>query len=224
MKRLELTRLRLHKTLAIAVAASVVTVLVLGAIEGLSAIKGSAGSSSAKSLVLPLPAQKALKLHGAVAFGGGTYGVATFTNAEGQLCIGERVPGEGQGFSCTTRQQLFSGGPVALSVGSRQGRSTPAGEWETAWIWGMAAPAVSSLELLSADCSRQRFHADGDGVFYHLVTPADFERGAWPYRLYAYAGDGHVLWSHDIPLSQPTSSSGPAPQRPALAASCSSSS
>ena len=219
MRRRNFIRLRSRQTLVVAIVASLATVLVLGAVEGIGAITGSSGSSSPKPV--PLPTPKQLTLHGAVSYGGGTYGVATFTNAEGQLCIGERIPREGQGFSCTTREQLFSRGPVALAVGSRQGPTTPAGEWETAWVYGVAAPGVASLELLSIDCSRQRLHPDGAGIFYHLITPGDFRRGAWPYRLYAYAENGQVVWNGDIPLSRPTSQNAPG-TRPALQASCTS--
>ena len=223
MKPWESTKLRSRKTIAVAVAASLATVLVLGAVEGLGAITGSSASPSLRDPALPLPTPTQLTLHGAVSYGGGTYGVATFTNADGQLCIGERIPREGQGFSCTTREQLFSAGPVALSVGSRQGPTTPAGEWETAWVFGVAASNVAFLELLSTDCSRQRLHPDDTGVFYHLVTPGDFRRGAWPYRLYAYADNGQAVWRRDIPLSRPTSQDTPAP-RPVLQAGCSSAS
>jgi len=219
MGRRSLIKPRSRQALVVAAVASLATVLVLGAVEGIGAITDSSGSSSPRPV--PVPAPTELVLHGAVSYGGGTYGVATFTNAEGQLCIGERIPREGQGFSCTTRQQLFSKGPVALSVGSRQGPSTPAGEWETAWVWGVAAPTVASLELLSTDCSRQRLHLDDAGIFYHLITPGDFRRGAWPYRLYANAQDGQLVSSRDIPLSRPTSHNTSAP-RPALQAGCSS--
>jgi hypothetical protein len=221
VRRRNFITLRSRQTLVVALVASLATVLVLGAVEGIGAITGSSGSSSPRPRPVPLPAAKQLTLHGAVSYSGGTYGVATFTNAEGQLCIGERIPREGQGFSCTTREQLFSKGPVALAVGSRQGPTTPAGEWETAWVYGVAAPSVASLELLSTDCSRQRFHPDDAGIFYHLIPPGDFKRGAWPYRLYAYAENGQVVWSGDIPLSRPTTQNTAAP-RPVLQAGCAS--
>jgi len=217
MRRRNFIRLRSRQTLLVAIVASLATVLVVGAVEGIGAITGSPNAPTPKPL--PLPAAKQLTLHGAVSYGGGTYGVATFTNADGQLCIGERIPREGQGFSCTTREQLLSKGPVALAVGSRQGPRTPAGEWETAWVYGVAAPSVASLELLSTDCSRQRIHPDDAGIFYRLITPRDFRRGAWPYRLYAYAEDGQAIWSRDIPLSRPTSHTAPATP-PALQAGC----
>jgi hypothetical protein len=217
MRRRDFTKLRSRQTLLVAIVASLATVLVVGAVEGIGAITGSSNSPSPK--LLPLPAAKQLTLHGAVSYGGGTYGVATFTNADGQLCIGERIPREGQGYSCTTREQLFSKGPVALAVGSRQGPTTPAGEWETAWVYGVAAPSVASLELLSTDCSRQRIHPDNAGIFYHLIPPGDFRRGAWPYRLYAYAANGQAIWNRDVPLSRPTSQNAPATP-PALQAGC----
>ena len=220
MKRRNLIRLRSRQTLVVAIVASLATVLVLGAVEGIGALTGSSGLPNPSPV--PLPTPKQLTLHGAVSYGGGVYGVATFTNAEGQLCIGERIPTEGQGFSCTTREQLFSKGPVALSVGSRQRPSTPAGEWDTAWVWGVAAPSVASLELLSTDCSRKGVNPDAAGVFYHLITPGDFRRGSWPYRLFAYAEDGQIVWSHDIPLSRPTAQNTPAPPGPSLQPGCTS--
>ena len=108
-------------------------------------------------------------LHKRMKVAGGEWGVVSFTNSEGKLCLGIQTPG-GRGISCTTRTALFSRGPLAIDTGW-----TSEGGSGASWVWGVAQPGVNRVILQFTDCSHRSLGVD-QGGFFLTVTPGSADQ------------------------------------------------
>jgi hypothetical protein len=144
----------------------------------------------------PAPGTKAT-LHAETFVGGKEWGVLSFTNSEGKLCLGIKTPG-GQGLSCTTEGALFSEGSLAIEAGWTSEGGMPA-----AFVWGITQPQAKTVSLLFSDCSERSVAVDGDG-FFLFVTPGPLDQPR-PQRVTAFNDAGQIIGSKAVPSAPRTS-------------------
>jgi hypothetical protein len=158
----------------------------------------------------PAPGQL-LKAHDPQVVDSQPWQVTSFTNTNGQICAGVRVPNDGgdggQELSCRDKATLFDNGPLVYFAGTR---SLPGGgpRWANAWVWGFASPAVARLALQYTDCSTEDLSIDADRIFFsHVVGNAALRRVA-PQNLIAYASNGSTLATEPTPVNPPQARNG----------------
>jgi hypothetical protein len=134
---------------------------------------------------------------------GKTWSITTYSNARGELCSGEKVPGGGQAIGCQAPAERFAHGPAWVQVGASQNPGGDLTQWDNAWVWGFASPAVASMKLVLTDCSARPITPDADGVFLVVFGDSDLHTGLWPYRLDVYGVSGKLLQTKRIPLEPP---------------------
>ncbi|MFN8186715.1 MAG: hypothetical protein U0R69_06530 [Gaiellales bacterium] len=155
--------------------------------------------------------------HVQTTFGGQHWSLTSYVNVNGQLCLGERLPGGGQGLGCLDATSLFEEGPIWVSWGARQ--TDDPTRWNMVWIIGVAEDPSLAVSVTYADCSRRVVPTDAEG-FFLLLAPADqLEIGMWPYRVTAADQMGHTVFSEllgvDAPDTKETRDAGVlAPQPP----------
>jgi hypothetical protein len=132
---------------------------------------------------------------------GQTWGLRSYENVAGDVCLSHDVPGEAVGTSCVSRKKLFARGPLAAYPGARQiAANYPKTEWDNMWVYGAAHPQVASLKLVNMDCSTESVQVDGDGVFNHVVGAAQIREGVIPYKLIASDARGQVVAERTIAI------------------------
>ena len=143
------------------------------------------------------------------------YSVVTYKDAQGRLCVYNRVgnDAEGTGYGCDQAQAQFATGSLVALIGpswmqepNRPGFNQTL--WDRMWLDGLTKPAVVRLEVVMTDCSRRPVSLDrdsfnGHGVFLYTVPRDDLHTGIWPYKLVAYSAAGNALSSQPIPLNVP---------------------
>jgi hypothetical protein len=148
----------------------------------------------------PAPAT-AIKAHGRTRFGDGIWWITTYRNTDGLLCYGERLAYGGQGLGCADPEELFRDGPLFVSGGRRQADDPT--QWNVFWIYGFTQSPVESVEIVSTDCSVKDVTVDSDGVFLHLVGPAEIERRVWPQRVVARDARGTAVSEEPLRIQAP---------------------
>jgi hypothetical protein len=144
----------------------------------------------------------------ATSFEGGTWSVTSYTNEIGETCIGERLAGGGQGLGCYTAAELFAHGPVFFTSGGRQTSGMDdKSRWDVGWVWGLAAPDVSSVRIVSTDCTSRRAILGTGRIFLFLANRSALYGGAWPYKLIAEDTTGSTLYEALINFAPPMPSS-----------------
>ena len=139
------------------------------------------------------------KQHPSPKVDGQTWGLRSYENVAGEVCLSHDVPGEAVGTSCIARKKLFARGPLTAYPGARQiAANYPKTEWDNMWVYGAAHPQVATLKLVNMDCSTQSLQLDGDGVFNHVVGAAQIREGVIPYKLIASDAPGQVVAERTI--------------------------
>lgn len=134
------------------------------------------------------------KTHPAPRVAGETWGLRSYTNVRQEVCLSHDVPGELVGTGCISSDKLFTRGPLYVLRGARQEPVPYAKtEWDRQWVYGLAHPAVTSLTLVSMDCSTQDLSLDEDGAFNYVVGSERIQRGELPYKLMARGAQGSLL-------------------------------
>lgn len=143
------------------------------------------------------------------------YSVVTYKDAQGRLCVYNRVgnDAEGSGFGCDQAQAQFATGRLVALIGPSwmQEPNRPGFDqtmWDRMWLDGLTKPAVVRLDVVMTDCSTRPVSLDresfnGYGVFLYTVPRDDLHTGIWPYKLVAYSAAGNVLSRQPIPLHAP---------------------
>ena len=141
------------------------------------------------------------KQHPSPTVDGQTWGLRSYENVAGNVCLSHDVPGEAVGTNCVSRKKLFTRGPLAAYPGARQiAANYPKTEWDNMWVYGAAHPQVATLRLVNIDCSTQSLQLDGDGVFNHVVGAAQIREGLIPYKLIASDARGQVVAERTIAI------------------------
>ena len=149
------------------------------------------------SMPQPAPGTQ-VTLHAETIVGGKPWAVQSFTDDRGRLCLGIKTP-TWKGLSCTTREALFSEGPLAIEDGWTSEGGTPA-----SWLWGVTEPTVKRVIVQFADCSTRSVALDADGYFL-VVTPGPAGQAAVQ-RVTALDDSGQVIGSK-IPVTARSRSS-----------------
>jgi hypothetical protein len=144
--------------------------------------------------------RNARTLHAETMVGGRPWAVQSFTDEAGRLCLG--IKASFTELSCTTRQALFSDGPLAIEDGWTSEGGTPA-----SWVWGVTEPTVKRVVVQFADCSTRAVALDADGYFL-VVTPGPAGRAAVQ-RVTALGDNGHVIGTKIPPAARSRSSECP---------------
>ena len=141
------------------------------------------------------------KQHPSPKVDGQTWGLKSYDNVGGDVCLSHDVPGEAVGTSCVPRKKLFADGPLVASPGARQ---IPAGypktEWDNMWVYGVAHPQIKDLKLVNMDCSTASLELDADGAFNYVVGAAKIREGVIPYKLIASDARGEVVAERTIAI------------------------
>jgi hypothetical protein len=137
---------------------------------------------------------------------GRTWALTRFVNKLGQVCAGARrtnANGEwGQSLSCREPATLFARGPLTYFVGSeRESETSPT--WDSAWVWGWAAPNVRRVDLVLNDCSRVALPVNSERLFFHVIGSASLGAGIAPIRLEAFGASGETVGKERAPLLDP---------------------
>jgi hypothetical protein len=159
------------------------------------------------------------RLHHSVNVGETRWTLKTFTNTDGRLCVRRTATGKDSSGTCVDPGVLATRG-VLVMPGASQDPEKADGKWDNQWVWGLASRAVSTVELLSTDCSTRALELV-DGTFMYVVPQAAIEVGAVPYRVTARNAAGIIVFSKVIALAPPATAQAPQPVAPALAARCS---
>lgn len=153
---------------------------------------------------------------------GQTWGLRSYTNVSGDLCLSHDVPGEAVGTGCMPAGKVFARGPLLAIRGARQkSRPYPTLEWDNQWIYGFAHPAVESLTLVNFNCSTRDLSMDEDGAFHHVVGRAALRDGELPYKLVARGVAGEVLAERVFAASIPRNARNAGIPRPRVGRACS---
>jgi hypothetical protein len=144
------------------------------------------------------------KQHPSPRVDGQNWGLRSYDNVDGDVCLSHDVPGELVGTSCVPRKKLFASGPLAAYPGARQiAADYPKTEWDNMWVYGAVHPQVATLRLVSMDCSTESLRFDDDGVFNHVVGAAQIRAGLIPYKLIASDSRGQVVAERTIAIGLP---------------------
>lgn len=144
------------------------------------------------------------KQHPSPTVDGQTWGLRSYENVAGDVCLSHEVPGELVGTSCIPRNELFARGPLAAYPGARQiSADYPKTEWDNMYVYGAVHPQVANLKLVNMDCSTQSLQLDGDGVFNHVVGAAEIRQRVIPYKLIASDARGQVVAERTIAIGLP---------------------
>lgn len=129
----------------------------------------------------------------------------SYTNALGDLCVGEIVPGEGTGLTCGPPGGYFDEGPLWASVGARQVPGSDKATWSVAWVKGLVdTTQTSTATLVRADCTTQAVEIDpASGAFIAVVARVDIQGGRWPVRVEARNASGDLIGKRETPLDVP---------------------
>lgn len=181
-----------RKTIVIIVGVAVAAMVFAGVALSLEG-SPSVGPDRAAEALRKAPGTKE-KAHAAPRVDGQTWGLRSYTNVRGELCLSRDVPGEAVGTGCLPAAKLFADGPLFAIPGARQ-ESAPYAkyEWDNQWVYGIAHPAITTLTLVNMDCSTQDLTLDEDGAFNHVVGSAKTKQGELPYKLIARGVGGRVL-------------------------------
>jgi hypothetical protein len=150
-------------------------------------------------------------------YDGVDYSVVTYKDAQGRLCVAERVgssaEGNGLGYGCDQAQAEFATGSLVALIGPgwMQEPNRPGFDpttWDRMWLDGLTKAAVARLEIVMTDCSTRPVSLDRDsfngyGVFLYTVPRDDLHTGIWPYKLVAYGAADNALSTQVIPRSVP---------------------
>lgn len=200
----------LNKKLIAAAGTVIATAAVLAGVTTAFVGGGSNGEAHAEEpagkALLPTPAS-ARKVDRRATVDGQVYSVFTYRAANGQTCVGEAIPGGGEGVGCFDKAKLFAEGPIAVSYGSRQDEGNRV-RFANTWVWGFAAPSISRLEIVTRNCARIPVEVGPDGVFLHVSSRAQLAGGNFPLRIEALAAEGEVIGAKDIALEQVARRSG----------------
>jgi hypothetical protein len=141
------------------------------------------------------------KAHAAPRVDGQTWGLRSYPNVRGEICLSHDVPGELVGTGCIATERLFMRGPIRAYPGARQ---TPAGyaktEWDNQWVYGIVHPAVQSLTLVNMDCSTRELPLDEDGVFNYVAGRKQIEKGELQWKLIGRGAGGEVLAEREVSI------------------------
>lgn len=167
----------------------------------------AAGPAYQRMDTTPAPGSAKLS-HAAQVVDGQPWSLTSFTNTDGQLCAGEKVPNDGgdggQGLACRDQATLFANGPLVYFVGARQLPGDLA-HWANAWVWGFASPQVARLDLQLTNCNTVPVTIDSQGLFFHVLDRGSIRGGVGPQALLAYGADGTLLAKQATPLTAPGS-------------------
>lgn len=132
---------------------------------------------------------------------GQTWGMRSYTNVRGELCLSNDVPGEAVGTGCIPSERLFADGPVFAVRGARQESAPQAKqEWDNQWVYGFAHPSIKQLTLLNMDCSIIPLSLDEDGAFKYVAARAEIQAGQVPFKLIGRGSSGQVLVEKDVSI------------------------
>lgn len=188
-------------TRAVAVLLLVVSVAAVAFAGVALSQRGSAWSFAPDPAELRKSPNSVEKQHPSPKVDGQTWGLRSYENVAGNVCLSHDVPGELVGTSCVPRKKLFARGPLAAYPGARQ---IPAGyaktEWDNMWVYGAAHPQIANLKLVNMDCSTQSLQLDGDGVFNHVIGAAQIREGVIPHKLIATDARGQVVAERTIAI------------------------
>jgi hypothetical protein len=162
------------------------------------------------------------KQHPSPKVDGQTWGLSSYENVAGEVCLSHEVPGEAVGMGCISRKKLFARGPLVAYPGARQiAANYPKTEWDNMYVYGAAHPDVANLNLVNMDCSTQSIRLDGDGVFNYVAGAAQIREGVIPYKLIASDARGQVVAERTISIGLPLNAkkAGLEPPRPGRACS-----
>lgn len=125
---------------------------------------------------------------------GQTWGLRSYTNVRGEVCLSHDVPGELVETGCISAATIFARGPLYALPGARQESAGYAKEeWDNQSVYGIAHPDIATLTLVNMDCSTQDLSLDEDGVFNYVAGREKIKKGELPYKLIARGAGGAVL-------------------------------
>jgi hypothetical protein len=134
------------------------------------------------------------KMHASPRVDGQTWGLRSYTNVRGEICLSHDVPGELVGTGCRPAARFFADGPLYALPGARQiPRGYANEEWDNQWVYGVAHPDIARLTLVNMDCSTQDLTLDEDGAFNYVAGREKIKKGAMQYKLIARDESGQVL-------------------------------
>jgi hypothetical protein len=142
---------------------------------------------------------------------GQAWKVVSFTNDQGQICGGVRVPNDGgdggQELACRDKATMFAQNPLIYFA---ETRALPGDgpRWANAWVWGWASPDVARLVLEYTDCSVEPLAIGTDRVFFSRVSSGAELRRVAPQNLIAYDAAGNVVAKEPTPVNAPVGQHG----------------
>jgi hypothetical protein len=152
-------------------------------------------------------------------FRGGKWSVMSYRNEAGETCFAGGVAGGGIGVGCLAPDELYARGPIHYSWGGRQADDLT--RWDTMWLWGKARPGITSLSIVTTDCSARSVELDASGIFLYLAEAEALYNGAWPYRITGRNAVGKVVANQRLNVFAPPRADGNvAGATPAAAAAC----
>lgn len=195
---------RSRTTIGVAIAAAAVTALAVGVVttRGEDAAQTTGSTMVGSGRDQPAPGTKPETLL-TQSVEGESWSLRSFTNAAGELCFGEKVPGEGQGITCATIDQYLGESKLYVGVGARQRSGGDLTEWDNSWILGLAAPEIDRLELVLTDCSRQPVMMGESGLFLYVMGSGLLHSDVWPDTIIGYDASGNVVAREEVRLEPP---------------------
>jgi hypothetical protein len=153
---------------------------------------------------------------------GQTWGLRSYENVAGDVCLSHDVPGEAIGTSCISREKAFARGPLFSLHGARQvSANDPKTEWDNMWVYGIADPQIKHVNLVNMNCSTVSLQLDADGMFHHVVRVAQIRQGVIPYKLVAIDGGGQVVTERRVAVGLPGNAKRAGLEAPRPASACS---
>jgi len=143
------------------------------------------------------------KTHPSPRVDGQTWGLRSYTNVRGEVCLSHDVPGELVGTGCVSAARIFSRGPLYALPGARQVPGGSPTEWHNQWIYGIAHPSVATLTVVNMDCSTQDVALDEGGAFNYVVGSEKIKKGEVPYKLIARNSAGQTIAERTIAIGLP---------------------
>ncbi len=172
-----------RKLIGLLVGTSVAVGAGLGAGAASSTDAATAAEQRRASLQQGMPSPSTFVLAVEQAVDGRTWALGRSVNARGEKCLELRAPAGWRSGTCLTASQESSAGPISAYTGGVPGIS---------FLHGVVSPAITKLELVRADCSRQPVALSTDGLFL-LVTPAS---AASPWQLRGLGSTGELVSTH----------------------------
>ncbi len=135
---------------------------------------------------------------------------STYRNVAGDQCMMEAIPGEGRGYGCQPRTSLLARGPLYATWGSRQDPAATGdlAHWDAAWVEGLAAPPVASVEVILTNCVVIKLPLSADGAFLGVIGQQAMRGDSLPYVVQGRAASGAVVQKTEVKLAPLSTKSG----------------